>query len=230
MKFYRYKQLQRLTFFGDDDVDKAVITTLRKMAPLSRTIETPPVVYVPAVVYAPGPPIIYAEPGIEAEPAVPPVTYDTKIMRFHLNNLHNTHLSQNAKIVIEQLYIPGFPPGRTGPVTIRMDNLKTHSYDSQNNGLSKTLIFTTQESDTVYQNHAPEMLYNFSISQNFFQNGYVEIEITYPDLDIGLESLDQFYITFVVYDIDEQELLLKDTPDVDFKNFGPHIAFQHKIK
>ena len=72
------------------------------------------------------------------------------------------------------------------------------------------------------------MLYNFSISQNFFQNGYVEIEITYPDLDIGLESLDQFYITFVVYDIDEQDLLLKDTPEVDYKNFGPHIAFQNK--
>ena len=228
MKFYRYKQLQRLTFFAYDDIYKTDASSLYKKSPQSRTVDIPAVVPVPAVAYFAGPPIIYAAPAIEAEPAVPPVTHDTKIMRFHLNNLHNTHLSQNAKIVIEQLYIPGFPPGRTGPVTIRMDNLNTHSYDSQNNGLSKTLIFTTQESDTVYQNHAPEMLYNFRISQNFFQNGYVEIEITYPDLDIGLESLDQFYITFVVYDIDEQDLLLKDTPEVDYKNFGPHIAFQNK--
>ena len=148
-------------------------------------------------------------------------------MRFHLNNLHNTHLSQNAKIVIESLYLPGFPPGRTGPVTIRMNNLNSHSYDSQNNGLSKTLIFATQESDTVYQNHAPEMLYNFSVSQNFFQNGYIEFEITYPDIHIDLDNLEGFYITLVVYDIDEQELLLKDTPDVDYKQFGPHVNFHN---
>jgi hypothetical protein len=149
-------------------------------------------------------------------------------MRFHLNNLHSTHLSQNAKIVIEQVFIPDFPPGRTGPITIRMNNLNTHSYDSQNNGLSKTLIFVTQDSDKVYQNHAPEILYKFSISQNFFQNGYIEFELTYPDIHISLDNLDGFYITLVVYDIDEQELLLKDTPDVDYKSFGPHVTFQNK--
>ena len=228
MKFYRYKQLQRLTFFGYDDIDKADATTFRKNAPLSRTVETPAVAFVPAVAYAAGPPIVYAEPAIEAVPAVPPVDYDTKIMRFNLNNLHNTHLSKNAKIVIEQVYIPGFDNPRTGPITIRMSNLNTNSYDSQNNGLSKTLIFVTEAGDTVYQNHAPEMMYNFSISQNFFQNGYIELELTYTDINIGFDFLDRFYISLVVYDIDEQELLLKDTPDVNFKQFGPHIAFQNK--
>ena len=44
MKFYRYKQLQRLTFFGYDDLDKADITTFHKNAPLSRTVEIPAVV------------------------------------------------------------------------------------------------------------------------------------------------------------------------------------------
>ena len=228
MKFYRYNQLQRLTFFGYDDLDKADATTFRKNAPLSRTVETPAVAFVPAVAYAAGPPIVYAEPAVEAKPAVPPVDYDTKIMRFNLNNLHNTHLSKNAKIVIEQLYLPGFDNPRTGPITIRMSNLNTNSYDSQNNGLSKTLIFAAEAGDTVYQNHAPEMLYNFSISQNFFQNGYIELELTYADINIGFDYLERFYVTFVVYDIDEQELLLKDTPYVDYKNAGPHIAFQNK--
>ena len=131
MKFYRYKQLQRLTFFAYDDIYKTDASSLYKKSPQSRTVEIPAVVFVPAVVYnGAAVPIVYAEPAIEAEPAVPPVTHDTKIMRFHLNNLHNTHLSQNAKIVMEQIFIPGFPPGRTGPVTIRMDNLNTHSYDS----------------------------------------------------------------------------------------------------
>jgi hypothetical protein len=41
MKFYRYKQLQRLTFFGYDDIDKADPTTFRKNAPLRRTIDIP---------------------------------------------------------------------------------------------------------------------------------------------------------------------------------------------
>jgi biopolymer transport protein ExbB len=39
--------------------------------------------------------------------------------------------------------------------------------------------------------------------------------------------LGRFYISLVVYDIDEQELLLKDTPDVDYKQFGPHVNFHN---
>jgi len=228
MKFYRYKQLQRLTFFGYDDIDKADATTFRKNAPLSRTVETPAVAFVPAVAYAAGPPIVYAEPAIEAEPAVPPVIADTKLLRFNINRLFQTPLSQNAKIVIEQLYLPAMVAFRSGPITIRMNNLNTHSHDSQNNGFSKTLLYTTEAGDAIFENHNPEMLYNFSISQNFFQNGFVEFEITYPDNEIQIDSFDRFYITLVVYDIDEQELLLKDTPDVNFKQFGPHIAFQNK--
>ena len=81
-------------------------------------------------------------------------------------------------------------------------------------------------------------MYNFSIAQNFFQNGYIEFTVTYPNINVvvtnaaavpaTITSLGRFYISLVVYDIDEQDLLLKDTPDVNFKQFGPHIAFQHK--
>jgi hypothetical protein len=66
------------------------------------------------------------------------------------------------------------------------------------------------------------------------QNGFIEFSLTFPDNNITVPAagaiglLDRFYISFVVYDIDEQDLLLKDTPDVNFKQFGPHIAFQHK--
>ena len=226
MKFYRYKQLQRLTFFGYDDILHDDVTSFSKKSPQSRTIDIPAVVYVPAVVYAAGPPIIYAAPAIEAESAVPPVDNDTKLLRFNINRLFQTPLSQNAKIVIEQLYLPAFQASRTGPITIRMNNLNTHSHDSHNNGFNKTLLYTTEAGDAIFENHNPEMLHNFSISQNFFQNGYVEFEIQYPDNDILINSLDRFYITLVVYDIDEQELLLKDTPDVE--SFEPHIAFQNK--
>jgi hypothetical protein len=37
-----------------------------------------------------------------------------------------------------------------------------------------------------------------------------------------LTSFSRFYISFAVYDINEEELLLKDTPDVNFKDYGAH--------
>jgi hypothetical protein len=200
MKFYRYKQVQRLSFFGFDDVYKEDESSLSKRSPQS----------------------------IGAA-----VDNDTKVMRFNINRLHHTQLSQNAKIVIEQLFLPGVGAARLGPITIRMNNLNTNTHDSQNDGLNSTLLYTTEAAGVSFQNTFPEILYNFSISQNFFQNGYIEFTITYPDNNITAvvgvaPPLGRFYISLVVYDIDEQDLLLKDTPEVDFKNFGPHIAFQHK--
>jgi hypothetical protein len=201
MKFYRYKQVQRLTLFGFDDVYKEDESSLSKKSPQSTTAG---------------------------------VVNDTKLLRFDINRLHHTQLSQNAKIVIESLYLPGLGAARTGPMTIRMNNLNTNSHDSQNKGFNSTLLYTSENAGVSFQNTFPEILYNFSISQNVFQNGYIEFEITYPDNNItvpaagGVPPLGRFYISLVVYDIDEQDLLLKDTPDVDFKQFGPHIAFQHK--
>jgi hypothetical protein len=194
MKFYRYKQLQRLTFFGYDDVLHDDPASFSKKSQQSTTA------------------------GVDN---------DTKILRFNINRLFQTHLSQNAKIVIEQLYLPATVAVRAGPITIRMNNLNTQSHDSQNNGFNKTLIYVTEFGDETFQNHSPEMLYNFSISQNFFQNGFVEFEIQYPDIDVLLDFFDRFYISLVVYDIDEQDLLLKDTPEVDFKNVGPQVNFHN---
>jgi hypothetical protein len=196
MKFYRYKQLQRLTFFGFDDAYVADASSLSKKSPQSAA-------------------------GI---------ANDTKLLRFNVNRLYHTQLSPNAKIVIEQLAVPDLGAARAGPITIRMNNLNTHAHDSQNDGLNSTLIYTSegQEPWMPFQNNSPEILYNFSISQNFFQKGYIEFLITYPNINVAVAGLGRFYISLVVDDIDEQDLLLKDTPDVDYKNFGPHIAFQNK--
>ena len=228
MKFYRYKQLQRLTFFGYDDIYNTNVSSLYRKSPQSRTVEIPAIVPVAAVAVIITRPYTEGVVGVPAIPPIPPVTNDTKVLRFNLNKLYSTQLSQNAKIVIEQLYLPGFQGTRTGPITIRMNNLNTHSYDSQNKGYNSTLLYISELGDTVFENHSPEMLYNFSISQNFFQNGFIEFEVTYPDNEVELTDLNRFYITLVVYDIDEQELLLKDTPDVDYKSFGPHVSFQNK--
>ena len=104
-----------------------------------------------------------------------------------------------------------------------MNNLNTHAHDSQNKGFNSSLIYTSEFSDTIYTNPSPDMLYSFDIAQNFFQNGHVEFQLTYPDIEISMDFLNRFYISFIVYDIDEQELLLKNTPEVDYKNFETHM-------
>ena len=192
MKFYKYKQLQRCTFFGHDDLN---LTDDRSVFKTS------------------------AQSGAG-------IVDDTKIFRFNINRLFQKQLSQNAKIVIESIYLPTFS-GRVGPVTVRMNNINTHSYDSQNKGFNSPLIYHSEDTGFQFYNTNPELFYNFNISNNFFQNGTIEIQITYPNTEIDPISLVRFNISFVVYDVDEEDLLLKDTPDVDLKNFGPHYPINN---
>jgi hypothetical protein len=42
----------------------------------------------------------------------------------------------------------------------------------------------------------------------------------YIDLATDQEYFDIFHISFIVYDLDEEELLLPSTQDVDFKTIG----------
>ena len=195
MKFYKYKQLQRCTFFGHDDLNLTDDRSVFKKSPQSAA-------------------------GI---------TDDTKIFRFNINRLFQTQLSQNAKIVIESIYLPtyGTTANRAGPVTVRMNNINTNSHDSQNKGFNSPLIYHSEDTGFQFNNTNPELFYNFNISNNFFQNGTIEFQVTYPNIEIDPISLVRFNISFVVYDIDEQDLLLKDTPDVDYKNFGPHVNFHN---
>lgn len=195
MKFYKYKQLQRCTFFGHDDLnltdDRSVIKTS-------------------------------SESGAG-------IIEDTKIFKFNINRLFQKQLSQNAKIVIESIYIPtlGTFATRGGPITVRMNNINTNAHDSQNKGFNSPLIFHSEDTGFQFNNTNPELFYNFNISNNFFQNGTIEFQVTYPNIEIDPISLVRFNISFVVYDIDEQDLLLKDTPDVDLKNFGPHYPINN---
>jgi hypothetical protein len=154
---------------------------------------------------------------------------DTKIFKFNINRLFQKQLSQNAKIVIESIYIPtfGITANRAGPVTVRMNNINTNAHDSQNKGFNSPLIYHSEDTGFQFNNTNPELFYNFNISNNFFQNGTIEIQVTYPNIELDNTSLVRFNISFVVYDIDEQDLLLKDTPDVDYKQFGPQVNFHN---
>ena len=199
MKFYRYKQVQRLTFFGYDDILKTDQTSFLKTSPQTTNVN---------------------------------VQYDTKRLRFDVNKIASIQLSQNARIVLESIYLQTFRDEYgdiRAPVTVRMNNLSSNSYDSENKGYNTTLIYTCQTTGETFTNTCNELFYNFSIDQNFFKNGYIDLQITYPNIQMGNDYEDfidnvlpKFYISFVVYDINEEELLLKDTPDVDYNNFRAH--------
>jgi hypothetical protein len=71
------------------------------------------------------------------------------------------------------------------------------------------------------------MLYNFPISRNFLNNRFFDFTFImqfmprdFIDLTDDQQYFDMFHISFIVYDLDEEELLLTSTQDVDFKKFG----------
>ena len=48
------------------------------------------------------------------------------------------------------------------------------------------------------------------------------------NLTADQQYFDMFHISFIVYDLDEEELLLTSTQDIDFKKLGPTLP--RKIK
>jgi hypothetical protein len=131
------------------------------------------------------------------------IVEDTKIFKVNIiNRLFQKQLSQNAKIVIESIYLPTFS-GRAGPVTVRMNNINTNAHDSQNKGFNSPLIYHSEDTGFQFKNTNPDLFYNFNISNNFFQNGTIEIQVTYPNSDLDPITLVRFNFSVVVYDIDE---------------------------
>ena len=135
-----------------------------------------------------------------------------------------------------------------GQTIVRMSNLSSiNCFDTHGNGQTDPVIFTgqtqtsqqrvgTTTNNRIYQNYElsqvfynpyPEILYNFPISSNFLNNRYFDFAFImqftagdFIDLTNDQEYFDLFHISFIVYDLDEEELLLTSTQDVDFKKFG----------
>jgi hypothetical protein len=111
------------------------------------------------------------------------------------------------------------------------DEASTHT-------LTTTTTFTNvayyQEYDGFHLiNPYPEILYNFDITQSFLNSPYFEFEVIYiikegyagVPIDATQDhELDKFQLSLIIQDVDEEELLSKDTKEVDWKNWGPHFA------
>jgi hypothetical protein len=203
VKFFRYKQIARITLFGNDDL----------------LLNDPNSIYK-----------THLRGGFYTDEV------NTKLMRFKVDgNLQNLQLSNNCKLVVESVFLPNlndyvantFVQKRNlGNTSLRMKGINNDTFDSMNT-YGNTLIFTYSNRLDTFFNPNPEKLYNFNISSNFLRNGFIEFEIIY-DMVTGedlnnthIRSLSSFQISFVIYDENEEDLLLKDTDEVNFKLMKP---------
>ena len=104
---------------------------------------------------------------------------------------------------------------------------QTQPYKQSIGTVTNNAIYQNLESSPVFCNPYPKMLYNFPISSNFLNNRYFDFTFImqfmagdFIDLADDQSYFDSFHISFIVYDLDEEELLLKSTQDVDFEKLG----------
>ena len=117
--------------------------------------------------------------------------------------------------------------GQTDPVIFTS---QTHTSQHRVETSTINKIYQNYELSPVFYNTYPEILYNFPISSNFLNNRYFDFTLIMQfipgvqNYSINLiddqKYFDMFHISFIVYDLDEEELLLTSTQDVDFKKFG----------
>jgi hypothetical protein len=229
MKFIKYKQVARITFYGFDDLYRNNASSVFT-EPLNSE---------------------YYIGNLNAGGVQ--VGNNAKRMRFQIKGLDNVKLSEYARFCIESLKVPFLYDVNNdvksiGQTIVRMSNISSiNCFDTQGNGQTDPVIFTGQtqtsqqrigtvtnnnvlqnyELSQVFYNPYPEILYNFPVSSNFLRNRYFDFTFTMQftggdsiNLNADQEYFDLFHISFIVYDLDEQELLLTSTQDVDFKKFG----------
>jgi hypothetical protein len=237
MKFFRYKQVCRLNFNGIDDelidVASSYYITKQKMFDNDEV--------------------------------------NTKLLRFRINNLSDVKLSQNAKIILESLYLPTINDAdlkikHDPKIILRFKNVSdSRCYDSSNDNNSPIIFASSVQSrqqrvvttDTTtlagaintydnvvairnvfdngirFFNPSPDKLYNFTIPSTFTNNTVFEFEIIYEmnnneDIVVADDSAEfyKFQCSFIICDVDEEELVSNDSNTVDFSKFKPHFPLK----
>jgi hypothetical protein len=224
MRFLRYKQVCRLHFLGSDDELKNVGSSFYKSQ----------------------------EKSINYNGQV-----NTKLLRFRLDSKMKNIKLKNPKLVLESatfknLYIWNYAgdqwgttttPSNDNSITLRIKNISGDNWDSTQNSEGNVILFRASGNETTYINPSPKILYNFTISDNFFQQSVIEFELIYEmkdgvdlnDITSGIlgeydftKSLEHFNCSLIIYEEEEEELILKDGGNVvDFKRFGPTAQYKN---
>jgi hypothetical protein len=228
MKFIKYKQVARITLYGFDDLlrDNAssVYTEPLKSEFFTQNINA----------------------GVQVGNNAKRMRF--KIQGLDNVKLSDNARFCMESINVPILYDGNDDRKSMGQTIVRMSNLSSiNCFDTHGNGQTDPVIFTAQthpsqqrlgtltnnaiyantESSPVFYNPYPNMLYNFPISRNFLNNRFFDFTFImqfmprdFIDLTDDQQYFDMFHISFIVYDLDEEELLLTSTQDIDFKKLG----------
>lgn len=228
MKFIKYKQVARITLYGFDDLyagnASSVYTEPLKSVLFSQNVNA----------------------GVQVGNNAKQMRFQIKGLDNVKLSEHARFCMESINVPI--LYDNVDDRKSLGQTIVRMSNLSSiNCYDTHGNGQTDPVIYTAQthpkqqrlgtvtnnviyqntESSPVFYNPYPEILYNFPISSNFLNNRYFDFTFIMqfiPGDSIVLTDdqkyFDLFHISFIVYDLDEEELLLTSTQDVDFKKIG----------
>jgi len=189
MKYTRFKEIIHMTLFGYDDELRNTASSISLKSPISIAAGS---------------------------------TSDNKRLRFRFNPMNDVILSNYARIVIECVNIPATANVLanngvlSGPWTVRTTSITNYkSFDSQDNGTNPLLIFYSDKSNDFFQNQDASMLFNYAIDKTFLQRGEMELIIQYPNNTnlVQASCFDNFVITFIIYDIDEELLKSDNTTD-----------------
>lgn len=228
MKFIKYKQVARITLYGFDDLLRSDPNSVFTESLNSRYF------------------IGNLNAGVQVGNNAKRMRFQIKGLDNVKLSEHARFCMESINVPI--LYDNVDDRKSLGQTIVRMSNLSSiNCYDTHGNGQTDPVIFTAQthpkqqrlgtltnnaiyqntESSPVFYNPYPEILYNFPISSNFLNNRYFDFTFImqfmpgdFIDLTADQQYFDMFHISFIVYDLDEEELLLTSTQDVDFKKFG----------
>ena len=240
MNFFRYKQVCRLNFNGiDDELNRSPSSYYVTKSKLFENEEI-----------------------------------NTKLLRFRINNLSDVKLSQNAKLILESLYLPiindvDLKTKHDSNIILRLKNMSdSKCYDSSNDnnspiifshclqsrqqrivlpdtGTLEAAIMTYANNTEVkivfdcgisFFNTSPDKLYNFTIPSTFTNNTVFEFEIIYEmntdeHLVMAEDASDffNFQCSFIICDVDEEELTSNDSNTVDLDKFKPHFPLKRSL-
>ena len=228
MKFIKYKQVARITLYGFDDLYNGNASSV-----YTEPLNT-----------------VYFKTNLNAGVQVGNNAKRMRFQIKGLDNVKLSEHARFCieSINVPFLYDVDNDVKSLGQTIVRMSNLSSiNCFDTHGKGQTDPVIFTSQThtsqqrvfkstDTTVYQgyevspvfyNPYPEILYNFPISSNFLNNRYIDFTFImqftggdFIDLTVDQEYFDLFHISFIVYDLDEEELLLTSTQDVDLKKLG----------
>ena len=220
MKFFRYKQVARLTFLGIDDELKDDATSyyntkfklfnnneintklLRFRINNLRDIK------------------LSQNAKIVLESANISTVEDSSF-----NIKHNSNISLRFKNLSDSNCYNSSNDNNSYPIIL------AHCFQSiQATGLTVNLI--NFERGVNFLNSSPDKLYNFNIPSNFTNNTVFEFELIYfmrTGFNLTIDDKFSFYkfqCSFVIYEEDEEDLISNDSNTVDLSKFKPHFPLK----